>query len=348
MLYMPIMRKEEAFFGTRVSLETYQGVGKKILNRYRLWLILTFIQVEALGLILSLYRNTIPFARIVSLPLIIIAAMIFYVMFARQVKPFQVIEEAQRFATSLKVRHLSDYTSIVVEIAIGFTIIIPTLVLIYYYPLLPDKIPVHWNFVGQPDRWADKNIFSVFFLPVIMVYLQGLFWLIKYGMLQVKMTLPAEHTAEYFAIKEQSLQIGVSLIDQLRLLQSILMGAISLNILSATLGNGGVTKWIIVMAIVADVGILVLCAYNIFQIMKIEDKLKAISGQTYVESSRDAQHWYCGGMFYYNPDDPALFLEKKVGYGYTMNFANKQVFLYIGYIALLAILVLVLATLGKL
>ncbi|KAF0205939.1 MAG: membrane protein, partial [bacterium] len=112
--------------------------------------------------------------------------------------------------------------------------------------------------------------------------------------------------------------------------------------------NGGVTKWIIVMAIVADVGILVLCAYNIFQIMKIEDKLKAISGQTYVESSRDAQHWYCGGMFYYNPDDPALFLEKKVGYGYTMNFANKQVFLYIGYIALLAILVLVLATLGKL
>lgn len=348
MLYMPIMRKEEAFFGTRVSLETYQGIGQKILNRYRLWLILTFVQIEALGLILSLYRNTMPYARLISLPLIITAAMIFYVVFARQVKSFQVIDENQRFATSLKVRHLSDYTHIGLEIAIGLTIIVPTLVLIYYYPLLPDKIPVHWNWAGQPDRWADKNIFSVFFLPVMMVYLQGLFWLIKYGMLQAKMTLPTEHTAEYFATKEESLTIGINLLDQIRLLQSVLMGAISLNILSASLGNPGVTKWIILMAIVADVVILVLCAYNISKMMKIEDKLKTISGQTYVESAKDAECWYGGGMFYYNPDDPSLFVEKKVGYGYTMNFANKQIFLYIGYIALLPISVLVLTMLGKL
>ncbi|MBI4850617.1 MAG: DUF1648 domain-containing protein [Acidobacteria bacterium] len=348
MLYMPIMRKEEAFFGTRVSPETYQGIGREILNRYRFWLVLTFIQVEVLGLVLSLYRNTMPLARIVSLPILITASMIFYVIFARQVKQYESIEENQRFATSLKVRHLSDYTSISLEIAIAITIMIPTLVLIYYYPLLPDKIPVHWDLLGRPDKWAEKNIFSVFFLPVIMVYLQGLFWLIKYGMLQAKMTLPAEVAEEFFALKEESLKVGISLLDQIRLLQAILMGAISLNILSATLGNGDVTKWIIVLAILADVVILVLCAYNISKIMKIEDKLKAISGRSYVENARDAKHWYGGGMFYYNPDDPALFIEKKVGYGYTMNFANKQIFLYIGYGLLLPISILILSSLGKL
>lgn len=347
MLYMPIMRKEEAFFGTRVSLETYQGIGKKILNQYRFWLLLTFLQVELLGLALSFYRNTMPLARIVSLPIFITAAMIFYVVFARQVKPYEIVEENQRFATSLSVRNLSDYTKISLELAIGITIIIPTLVLIYYYPLLPDRIPVHWNFAGQPDRWAEKNVFSVFFLPVMMVYLQGLFWLIKYGMLQTKMTLPGESTAEYFALKEESLKVTMNLLDQIRLLQAILMGAISLNILSATLSNGNVTKWLVAMAVLADVVILVLCVYSISQIMKIEDKLKAILGHTYVESARDAQHWYGGGMIYYNPNDPALFLEKKVGYGYTMNFANKQVFLYVGYIALLPVSVLILTALGK-
>lgn len=347
MLYMPIMRKEEAFFGTRVSLETYQTVGKKILNRYRFWLLLTFLQVELLGLILSFYRNTMPLARIVSLPILITAAMIFYVMFARQVKPYEVVEENQRLATSLKIRNLSDYTRISLEIAIGITIIVPTLVLIYYYPLLPDKIPVHWNFYGKPDRWAEKNIFSVFSLPITMVYLQGLFWLIKYGMLQTKMTLPAEVAAEYFALKEESLKVSINLLDQIRLLQAILMGAISLNILSAILSNGNITKWIIVMAIVADIVILILCAYNISQMMKLEDKLKAL-GHTYVESARDAQHWYGGGMIYYNPEDPALFLEKKVGYGYTMNLANKQVFFYIGYIVLLPIAILILTSVGKL
>jgi uncharacterized membrane protein len=28
------------------------------------------------------------------------------------------------------------------------------------------------------------------------------------------------------------------------------------------------------------------------------------------------------GMFYFNPDDPALFVEKRIGIGYTINFAH--------------------------
>lgn len=28
------------------------------------------------------------------------------------------------------------------------------------------------------------------------------------------------------------------------------------------------------------------------------------------------------GLFYFNPDDPALFVEKRVGIGYTVNFAH--------------------------
>jgi uncharacterized membrane protein len=30
-----------------------------------------------------------------------------------------------------------------------------------------------------------------------------------------------------------------------------------------------------------------------------------------------------GGMIYYNPNDPALFVEKRAGLGYTFNFANR-------------------------
>jgi uncharacterized membrane protein len=31
-----------------------------------------------------------------------------------------------------------------------------------------------------------------------------------------------------------------------------------------------------------------------------------------------------GGIFYYNPNDEALFVEKRVGLGYTLNFANRR------------------------
>ena len=43
-------------------------------------------------------------------------------------------------------------------------------------------------------------------------------------------------------------------------------------------------------------------------------------------------------MFYYNPDDPAIFVSKRVGIGYTMNFANKMSWLVMAGILLIALL----------
>jgi uncharacterized membrane protein len=47
------------------------------------------------------------------------------------------------------------------------------------------------------------------------------------------------------------------------------------------------------------------------------------------------------GLFYVNRNDPALFVEKRFGIGWTLNFANPRVGLVIG-----AILFFVLATLA--
>ena len=37
----------------------------------------------------------------------------------------------------------------------------------------------------------------------------------------------------------------------------------------------------------------------------------------------DDRYWY-GGFFYNNPDDPALFVEKRYGLGWTLNFGHPQ------------------------
>lgn len=47
------------------------------------------------------------------------------------------------------------------------------------------------------------------------------------------------------------------------------------------------------------------------------------------------------GLFYFNPEDPALFVEKRFGVGYTVNFARAAAWLFIGGI-LMATTVLVL------
>ena len=38
----------------------------------------------------------------------------------------------------------------------------------------------------------------------------------------------------------------------------------------------------------------------------------------------DDDRYWSGGIFYNNPDDPALFVEKRYGLGWTLNFGHPQ------------------------
>jgi uncharacterized membrane protein len=40
--------------------------------------------------------------------------------------------------------------------------------------------------------------------------------------------------------------------------------------------------------------------------------------------------WKVGGLFYYNPSDPAVWVEKRVGLGYTLNYGNSSAWLLTG------------------
>jgi uncharacterized protein DUF5808 len=39
--------------------------------------------------------------------------------------------------------------------------------------------------------------------------------------------------------------------------------------------------------------------------------------------------WKVGGLFYFNPHDPAIWVEKRVGLGYTLNIGNSRAWLLI-------------------
>jgi len=62
----------------------------------------------------------------------------------------------------------------------------------------------------------------------------------------------------------------------------------------------------------------------------------------------DDRYWY-GGFFYNNPDDPAVFVPKRFGLGWTMNFGHPQAKLVlIGMLVLVLLPPLVVVILGVL
>ena len=62
----------------------------------------------------------------------------------------------------------------------------------------------------------------------------------------------------------------------------------------------------------------------------------------------DDRYWY-GGFFYNNPDDPALFVPKRFGLGWTMNFGHPRsklvlIGLLVGMLVLLLLPILISGT----
>jgi uncharacterized membrane protein len=75
---------------------------------------------------------------------------------------------------------------------------------------------------------------------------------------------------------------------------------------------------------------------------------RADRGSTDAVFRDDDRYWY-GGFFYNNPDDPAVFVPKRFGLGWTMNFGHPQAKLVlIGMLLLVLLPPLVVAILGGL
>jgi uncharacterized membrane protein len=60
----------------------------------------------------------------------------------------------------------------------------------------------------------------------------------------------------------------------------------------------------------------------------------------------DKRYWYGGGLFYYNPDDPEVFVPKRFGFGRTVNFGHPLGMLVMFAIVLLGLALALLKTLS--
>ncbi len=346
LMWMPVMRKTEAFFGVRVSGEYYAGEGKRVLRSYRFWLTMIFLTVEAIAGLITHYRGEVNSANVFTNFLLMFAGMLLYTLSYQRVKPVAIQERETRFAASLTVRRLAGYTNLFLELVLALALLLPVGLLIYYYPELPEKLPVHWNAKGEPDGWARKSFLTVFLLPILGVYLNIVFLAVKHGVLQTKLTLPAEQAEEYLRLKEKGIVMMVQLMDRLRLVVTVLFATLELNLLATTLESHALWRpyltvglWVIVLSIPF------LVILSILGMVNLDAELREKVGRVYVQRPNDAECWYWGGLIYYNPSDPAVFVEKLVGIGMTVNMGNWRALFYLA-IFLVPIPFFVLATMA--
>jgi uncharacterized membrane protein len=187
---------------------------------------------------------------------------------------------------------------------------------------LPSRFPVHWGIDGTADRWAERNWRGVDgpllmgFVVIALLHVLG--YMIADASPRGRMAETADWTARF---RRANLRMIVAMGWTLAALFAVLA-------LNPYLSSGDalvIPAWLMLGAILA------VAAGFLWPIISISQEPGSGSDGTPDEC------WKLG-QIYYNPNDPALMVEKRFGVGYTINLGNRASWLLI---ALLLLIILV-------
>ncbi|WP_059173954.1 DUF1648 domain-containing protein [Bacillus sp. FJAT-27445] len=137
---------------------------------------------------------------------------------------------------------------------IGYSFYLGSLIyLIINWNGLPDKVPAHYNALGEVDRWGSKM--ELFILPIV-----GAFIVI---LMQFLEKYPESHNYPKRFSKENAKEfylISRKLINKLKNICLILFALLLIESISIALGNGnGIGVWFLPIALVTTFIPIVVC-----------------------------------------------------------------------------------------
>lgn len=203
---------------------------------------------------------------------------------------------------------------------IPITIILINIVLsLVLYPSLPDRVPTHWNLSGEVDGWMDKSIGVALLMPFTMIFLAIIIYGSYYFMLKSRAQIKSKNPE--LSLKKNIIfrnAWSIFFIVTLTLIE-IQMTISNLQILGVIENSklfGSLNFIIPGIIIVGAIGLGLVVGQGGDRLKISEDKEKDEDMEYDID---DDKLWKLGNTIYYNPDDSSLFVEKRVGIGWTVN-----------------------------
>ena len=167
-----------------------------------------------------------------------------------------------------------------------------------HWDQIPERFPIHWGASGQPNGWAHRTAGGVY---GPLLFAAGLMLLML--LLGLAMYYGSRHSPQMLSV----LKILIAVTYLLGLVFAG-VGLLPLRVVSPT-----------VFLVAVPVFVIALLVYS-FQC--------ATNPAMPAEATPDAC-WTLGSV-YYNPRDPAIFVQKRIGFGYTFNFGHRLSWVILG------------------
>ncbi len=182
---------------------------------------------------------------------------------------------------------------------------------------LPQRIPIHFDAQGVPNGWAAKGFFGAFAgagLPALCCVLMLLF-----SASLLRSSRPGTTGASSGTLRRVFLK-GLLACEFLLALVGTCVTAIPF--VTSPQSREGITLLVIVAAMAFPLVLLSYLGIAASRAMGLGAAAEAGQKPSPGDGTPDA--CWRAGMFYLNRDDPALWVPKRFGIGYTLNFGNRR------------------------
>ncbi|OXS70465.1 hypothetical protein B1B04_17710 [Lysinibacillus sp. KCTC 33748] len=205
---------------------------------------------------------------------------------------------------------------------------------ILHYDQIPDHIAVHWGPSGEADSWRSKTYFTAVSMPLVMLMMQCMMWGVVDSIKRSAIKLAVNRKEESLEDQLKSRKYMSWNIMLLSYALTILFTVLQLNNIYPSMTSGNRLLPIFILFLCLVFGSVLIYAWK-------KRKLRVEYGNNVVSEVMDVDEdrYWKGGLIYVNRQDPSVFVEKRFGVGWTMNFANPRGYIVIGLPLLILLLI---------
>jgi uncharacterized membrane protein len=313
---LPRLTRPGIFFAVTVGREFGSSArGRRIVRRYRLGVAASL--ALAVGVLVVGDAIRLPGLLPASVGVVLVGFLIAFLAARRRVLPSAASAATAREALLVPHRDLlpggmpAQLGPFALLVAVGGY-------LAAHWDRVPARVPMHWGPAGTPDRWASRGVAGVS-APLLVAavtcgLLVGTAFMIQRFARRVDSTGAAAERESRFRRTMLWALLGSEYFV------AALQGYVSLIPL---LSRTPAPTFPLVPVLVASLVFVVVLLVVLVRTGQGGTRLRGVGeerGGAVGDRTPDA--CWKAGLFYYNPDDPALFVEKRFGIGYTFNFAN--------------------------
>lgn len=195
-----------------------------------------------------------------------------------------------------------------------FVILLVSLILFITYDKIADTLIAHTDFRGNVTDIREKTYLNIFYPSLVSAGMLLMFYLINLMVIKVRPRISKENPEKSLANNLKSKKVWTYYLIINAFVMTLLF-EVGINILS--IKNSSLPLYILTgISLILSIGGVIYLGIKVGSDGSRLDKLENFSFE------EDDKYWILGAGFYNNPEDPALFVAKRVGVGYTINIGR--------------------------